>query len=119
MLSDYMGDTEFLLMPAEIDSIVLGAAENSARSLGFTIATPAKDFLITKSAPALNRANEEGTIESRRGEIERNTSELIVFIAREQASAEAGAREITYQHLTLGLSAFCRRYPDFFPFCTP
>lgn len=112
-----MGDTEYLLMPAEIDSIVLGAAENSARSLGFTIGAPAKDFLITKSAPALNRANVEGTIESRRGEIERNTSELIVFIA-EQASGEVGSREITYQHLTLGLSAFCRRYPDFFPFCT-
>jgi hypothetical protein len=113
-----MDDTEYLLEPAEVDSIVLGAAENTAQILGLTIAAPAKDFLLQKSLPALNKANEEGKLESRRQEIEKNTSALIHFIAIEQPTDEFAGPEITYQHLIAGLSAFCRRYPDFYPFCT-
>uniref|UniRef100_Q021B8 Uncharacterized protein n=1 Tax=Solibacter usitatus (strain Ellin6076) TaxID=234267 RepID=Q021B8_SOLUE len=39
-----MGDTEYLLEPAELESIVLGAADKAAESLGLRIAAPAKDF---------------------------------------------------------------------------
>ncbi len=113
-----MDDTEYLLEPAEVDSIVLGAAEDAAQSLGLRIAAPAKDFLLQKSLPALNKANEEGSLERRRQEIEKNTSALIRFIVTEQPKGEFAGPEITYQHLILGLSAFCRRYPDFYPFCT-
>lgn len=55
-----MSDTPVLLGPSEVDSIVLGAAENEGRRLGFTLSPSAKDLLLQRSLPALNRENEEG-----------------------------------------------------------
>jgi hypothetical protein len=112
-----MGDTPVLLGPSEVDSIVLGAAENEARRLGFTISPSAKNLLLQRSLPALNRANEEGTLESRRAEVESNTAALIQYIVTEEVGAGA-APQITYQHMVRGLSAFCRKFPDFYPICT-
>lgn len=113
-----MSDISYLMRPEEIDSIVLGAAESMARTLGFTIAAPAKDHLLQKSFKNLNRTNEEGAIESRRAEIERNTGALITYITTERLTKGESGHEITYQEMFLGVSAFCRLFPDFFPFCT-
>lgn len=111
-----MSDTTVLLGSSEVDSIVLGAAENEARRLGFTISASAKDLLLQRSLPALNRENEEGRLESRRAEVERNTAALIQHIVTEQ---EAGsAPQITHQHMLLGISEFCKRHPDLYPVCT-
>ncbi len=112
-----MSDTLVLLGPSEVDSIVLGAAENEARRLGFGVSPSAKDLLLQHSLPALNRENEEGRLESRRAEVERNTAALIHHIVTEEVGAGA-APQITYQHMIQGLSAFCRRFPDFYPICT-
>src|ERR1019366_3827824 len=101
---------------AEVDSIVLDAAETEVRRLGFTISARAKDFLLRHSLPALDRENEEGRLESRRAEVERNTAALIQHIVTEQ---EAGsAPQITHQHMLLGISEFCKRHPDLYPVCT-
>jgi hypothetical protein len=111
-----MSDTTVLLGSSEVDSIVLGAAENEARRLSFTISASAKDLLLQRSLPALNRENEEGRLESRRAEVERNTAALIQHIVTEQ---EAGsAPQITHQHMLLGISEFCKRHPDLYPVCT-
>jgi hypothetical protein len=112
-----MSDTQVLLGSSEVDSIVLGAAENEARRLGFTISPSAKDLLLQRSLPALNRENEEGRLQARRAEVERNTAALIQHLIAEQVGAGA-APQITYQHMILGLSAFCRKFPDFYPICT-
>jgi hypothetical protein len=112
-----LGDTLVRLGQSDVDSIVLGAAENHARSLGFTLSPPAKDLLLQRSLAALNRENEEGQLESRRFEIERNTADLIQHIISEQV--EAGSTlEITYQHMFLGLSEFCKKHPNLYPICT-
>jgi hypothetical protein len=108
-----------MIKTQEVDSIVLGAAENMAKDLGFTIAGPAKDLLLRDSFTKLNKANEDGAIETRRAEIERKTAALVAFIAFESLGKDEPGREITDQQMLLGLSAFCRLFPDFFPFCTP
>jgi hypothetical protein len=112
-----MSDTTILLGPSEVDSIVLGAAENEARRLGFTISPPAKDLLLQRSLSALNRENQEGRLESRRTEVEGNTAALIEHIVTEQVSS-GESRQITYQHMFQGLSAFCRKFRELYPFCT-
>lgn len=111
-----MNDTLVVLGKSDVDSIVLGAAENHAHLQGFTISPSAKDLLLQRSLTALNRENEQGKLESRRAEVQRNTVALIEHIVTEEVGATA--REITYQHMFQGLSAFCRKFPDFYPFCT-
>jgi hypothetical protein len=112
-----MSDTVTLLGPAEVNSIVLGAAQDEAHRLGFTIAAPAQDFLLTKSLPVLNRANEDGTLTAKRGRIESNTVDLIRFVVKENFEPSGAVREITYSHLVGGLSVFCEHFPDWQPFC--
>ena len=113
-----MGDTEYMLDPALLNSIVLGAAETAAGGLGYTIQAPALDLLLRESLHALNEANEKGMFEAIRGQIEQNTAQLIQFIVREQIGVHQPTRVITFHHMTQGLSAFCRRFPYFIPFCT-
>ena len=98
------------------DSIVLGAAEAAARSHGLTLAAPAKDYLLTKSAKSLSELEEKGELQSRRAEIERNTAALIKYIV-ENAKPGSIVSEITYGDLTAGLSLFCRLFPHSIPFC--
>ncbi len=112
-----MGDTPVLLGQPDVDSIILGAAEKEGRRLGFTISASAKDLLLQRSLPALNRDNEEGRLESRRAEVERNGAVLIQHIVNEQVEA-GSAHQITYQHMLLGISEFCKKHPDFYPVCT-
>jgi hypothetical protein len=112
-----MSDTPVLLGSSDIDSIVLGAAENEARRLGFALSASAKDLLLQRSLPALDRENQEGRLEYRRAEVERNTAALIKHIVTGQVDPGA-TREITYQHMMQGLSAFCLKFPDFYPICT-
>ena len=101
---------------AEVDSIVLDAAETEVRRLGFTISARAKDFLLRHSLPALDRENEEGRLQSRRAEVERNTAALIQYICAEEVGA-GPSQEITYQHMLHWLSEFCKKHPDAYPIC--
>ena len=112
-----MSDTEYATMPSEVDSIVLGAAENAARSHGLTLSAPAKDFLLTKSVRSLDAIKGKDQIQEKRAEIERNTAQLIKYIVD---NAEPGSLvgEISYQDMVQGVSLFCRLFPDFIPFCT-
>lgn len=112
-----MGDTVSPVGIGELNSIILGAAQDEAHRLGFTIAAPAQDFLLTKSLPALNKANEDGTLDAKRAKIESNTVDLIRFIVKENFEPSTAVREITYQHLVAGLSVFCQHFPDWQPFC--
>lgn len=113
-----MYDTEYAVEPSQVNSIVLGAAEKEASRLGFKIAPPALDLLLTRSLKTLNDANERGALEAIRSEVEHNTAQLIQYIVREQVDVRQANREITYQQMILGLSAFCELFPDFAPFCT-
>ena len=112
-----MYDTPVLLGGSEVESIVLGTAENAAQRLGCFMSAPAKDLLLRHALPELDRENNEGRLESRRAEVERNTEQLIQYIVTEEISA-AQTREITYQHMIQGLSAFCRKFPNLYPICT-
>ena len=112
-----MSEIVELAGPAELNSIILGAAQDETHRLGFTIAAPAQDFLLTKSLPTLNKANEDGTLEAKRAKIESNTVDLIRFIVKENFEPSTAVREIEYQHLVAGLSVFCQHFPDWQPFC--
>jgi hypothetical protein len=112
-----MSETVTLVGPTVLNSIVLGAAQDEAHRLGFTIAAPAQDFLLTKSLPALNKANEDGTLAAKRAKIESNTVDLVRFIVKENFGPSVTVREITYEHLVGGLSVFCEHFPDWQPFC--
>jgi hypothetical protein len=112
-----MVDTLVMLGQPDVDSIVLGAAENEAQRLGFMISPSAKDLLLQRSLPSLDRENQQGKLESRRTEVQNNTAALIQHIVTQEIGS-TGAIEITYQHMLLGLSAFCKKFPDFYPICT-
>jgi hypothetical protein len=112
-----MGDVLVILGQPDVDSIVLGAAENAAQRLGFTISPSAKDLLLQRSLPSLDRENQQGKLESRRQELQASTAALIQHIVTEEIGS-SGATQITYQHMLQGLSAFCKKFPDFAPFCT-
>jgi hypothetical protein len=111
-----MDDMPTMLSPGEVDSIVLGAADNEVKRLGLTISPPAKDWLLQKSLRTLNDLNERAQLDSRRSEIERNTVSLIQLTFHEVLKDQRGER-ITVQHLEIALSAFCKRFKDFIPFC--
>src|SRR5262245_32629290 len=101
-----------------LEAVVTGAAENVASSLGLTIDPGAKDLLLRASLRSLEAANDERALRTRRDEIERNTAQLIHFIADKQLDAEAlVARVITLATMNSALAAFCRQFPNFFPFC--
>ena len=111
-----MSDTDTAVLPSETDSIVLGAAENAARSPGLQLAAPAKDYLLSRSERTLDAIRVKGELKSKRAEIERNTAELIKYIV-DSAKPGSIVTEITYGDLLAGMSLFCRLFPHSIPFC--
>ncbi len=111
-----MSTTATILSPGEVDSIVLGAADNEIVRLGLTMSAPARVRLLQKSLPVLNQLNKQGELEGAREEIENNTRALIQFVFEEELRSQRGV-QITAQHLNSIFSKFCERFPDFRPFC--
>lgn len=111
-----MTTTAVILSPGEVDSIVLGAADNEVARLGLTMSAPARDLLLRRSLRVLNELNSKGELEGARPEIESNTRALINFVFEEELKGQRGS-QITAQHLNSIFSKFCERFPDFRPFC--
>jgi hypothetical protein len=112
-----MGNVRTMLSRGEVDSIILGAAENEAIRLGLTMSPEAKDWLLRRSLRTLDELNERGELDERRSEIERNTSALIQQTFHGVLKSEPRA-QITEQHLEICINGFCKKFKDFIPFCT-
>lgn len=110
-----MNRTRTMLPPEEVRSVVLVAAQRRARELGVTIAKGAINQILEKSRPTLTRLNEEGEIQEKRAEIERNTASLVQYIFDNHLGGRGG--EITVEHTNNLFKHFCERFPDFIPFC--
>jgi len=111
-----MGDTAIILSPGQVNSIVLGAADNEVQRLGLTMSAPARNLLLTKSLPVLNELNDKGELEGARQEIESNTRTLINYVFEEELKGQRGG-QITANHLNSIFAKFCEKFPDFRPFC--
>jgi hypothetical protein len=109
--------TSTILSPGEVDSVVLGAADNEVERLGIKMSSPARDFLLRRALPVLNELNRNGELESARREIENNTATLINFVFEEELNQRRGS-EITVQDLRSVFDKICQKFPDLRPFCT-
>jgi hypothetical protein len=106
----------------QANSIVLGVAENTARGLGFTIEPSALDFLMTKSVRKLDEISEAGDLDALRGKIEHNTAALVNYVVETKRDTPApenlrGRSTINYAEMASAFSIFCKKFPDFIPFC--
>lgn len=109
--------TSTILSPGEVNSVVLGAADNEVERLGIKISSPARDFLLRRALPVLDELNLKGELEGARSEIERNTAILIKSVFEEELNQQRG-REITIQHLNSIFEKICQKFPNLRPFCT-
>jgi hypothetical protein len=112
-----MSDMATGLDREQIDSIVLGVAENTARELGIRIDAGALDALMTKAKPALDVALERDELQDRRDEITRNTQTLIKYISQPQDKIQERVTLVTASVMAFGLKDICKYFPDLFPFC--
>jgi hypothetical protein len=99
----------------QINSIVLGVAENKARNMGVTIEPGAFDALLRKAKQKLDMAHEKGDLSERRDEIAGNTEKLIEHIIGENMKFDKG--ELTAQMMTFSLKSICDYFEDLYPFC--
>ena len=100
-----------------IDAIVTGTAEDAAGKLGLRLEPGAKDLLLNASLRRLDAALRREALESRRKEIEANTLQLIRYITTEMAGFDVQSGVITLRNMNDALAAFCRLFPNFYPFC--
>ena len=100
-----------------LDAVVTGAAEDTARALGLTIDPGAIDLLLNASRRRIDEAYETKIIESRRKEIEHNTDKLIRYMVQDLKEFDSESSVITFANFNKGLAAFCRFFPNFYPFC--
>jgi hypothetical protein len=111
-----MGAIAVILSGDQVNSIVLGAAEASARKLDLIASPGFLSRLLNAALPYLNNLNQRGELDDKRGEIEAATDGFVVAIA-EYENLRPGT-ELTAEHMSSALSWFCEKFPNFVPFCT-
>jgi hypothetical protein len=111
-----MGPPEMDYGVDQIDSIVLGAAEDAARRENLVLSASAKNYILQAARPHLDAANERGELEHRRKEAERSTQLLIKEIARLHRTTSLDS-DVTSDLIDDVLERLCRKFPKLYPFC--
>lgn len=98
----------------QIDSIVLGAAENAAQKARIVLPPSALDYLLKAARPRLDEANERGELEAHRKEAERSTQLLVQEIISLRTDKDS---EVTSGLVGDALDRLCEKFPKLYPFC--
>ena len=101
----------------QINSIVLGAAENKARSMGIEVEPGAFDALLRKAQKYLDTAWEKNELEERRAQITDNTEILIEHIINENKERQSGKSTLTFDNMAFSLKDICKYFEDLSPLC--
>lgn len=101
--------------PNQVRSMVLDAVQAKAKELHLNLSEGAKQMILQKALPNLEKLNQDGELEEEVGRVQHNSAEFIQILFDQQLHGRAG--EITIDHVSSLLSSFCQRFPDFIPFC--
>jgi hypothetical protein len=101
----------------QVDSIVLGAAEDAARREGLVLSSEAKDYLLRAARPQLDAALDRGELEKLRTDAVQATVMLIEEVAELHRRSDAITSEISLGAIDDALEVLCSKVPYLYPIC--
>ena len=110
-----MSDSQYPLSPVDIGQIVKRVAANTAARMGTTITADAIDLIAARSLRIQQSfVSPQPTPDP--GVIEARTSAVLQEIFTEKLHSDPNL-EISANIVTDFFSTFCKKHPDFYPFC--
>jgi hypothetical protein len=101
----------------QVDSIVVGEAEDAAREMGLMLSAEAKHNLLRAVQPHLDSAMSRGELETRRAGIVQATRMLMYEVAELHRNSGATTAEVTWGVVDGALEVLCNKFPYLFPIC--